>query len=252
MTANPVAGNVFDSSGSRAEASGTRSSGDLDRPARQGSVTQDMADLRALDASIRDRAAWRIWERFAPRLCALARSRLNDRVRVREDENDIVQSLFQSFFAAQQGPGLALGGRKELWRLLVWMTLCKVANAANHHQRDRRDVRRERSPASPIGPSDGGEDRFAEVEDTRMLSPDDVVISRAELARILSYLPEDLRQILTWRLEGYTNADISRMIARTKRMVEIKMQLIREILDRDPLIHQERDTIRGPGAAPDR
>ena len=155
-------------------------------------------------------------EALAPRLCTLARSRLNLRIQVREDENDIVQNLFQSFFAAQQGQGLGLEGREELWRLLVWMSLCKVADAAHHHQRGRRDVRRERSPASSSGLFGGGTDRLAEVQDSRMLSPDDVVISRIELARILFRLRKDLRQIITWKLDGYTNAEIARKINRTE------------------------------------
>src|SRR5436309_1991517 len=102
--------------------------------------------------------------------------------------------------------------------------------------RARRDVRRERAPASPSGPLGGGADRPAEVVDFRTLSPADEVISRIELARMLRRLRKDLRQILTWKLEGYTNAEIGRKLDRTERTVEIKMRLIREILEHDPLI----------------
>jgi RNA polymerase sigma-70 factor (ECF subfamily) len=170
---------------------------------------------------------------------------------VREDENDIVQSLFRSFFAAQQGQGYALKDREELWRLLVWMTLCKVANAAHYHQRARRDVRRERSLASSSEPLDGATDRPAVVEDFRTLSPEAEVISRIELARMLLRLRKDLRQIITWKLEGYTNAEIGRKIDRTDRTVEIKMRLIREILERDPLVAHELARTSGHGAPSD-
>jgi RNA polymerase sigma-70 factor (ECF subfamily) len=112
--------------------------------APRGSVTAALADLRASDARVRDEAARRLWERFAPRLCALARGRLNPSIRVREDEDDIVQSLFRTFFAGHREREFSVEDREGLWRLLVRMTLCKVANVAHHHRRGRRDVRLER------------------------------------------------------------------------------------------------------------
>ena len=97
----------------------------------EGSVTRAVAALRASDRCVREEAARQIWERFAQRLSALARQRLNAKIRVREDENDIVQSMFQSFFAVQQTQGYPLKNREELWRFLVWMTLCKVDRRAH-------------------------------------------------------------------------------------------------------------------------
>jgi RNA polymerase sigma-70 factor (ECF subfamily) len=210
-----------------------------------------MADLRAPDSRVRDEAARRLWERFAPRLRALARRRLDPKIRVREDENDIIQSLFRSFFAAQQGQGYPLQSREELWRLLVWMTLCKVANAAHHHQRARRDVRRERPVAPRNDPLKSGRDRPADVQDHRVLSPEDEVISRLELARMLLRLRKDQRQIIAWKLEGYTNAEIGRKIDRTERTVEIKLRLIREVLARDPLVPRELSQSSGRGGSSD-
>jgi RNA polymerase sigma-70 factor (ECF subfamily) len=210
-----------------------------------------VADLQAADPRVRDEAARRIWQRFAPRLCTLARRRLNARIRVREDENDIVQSMFRSFFAGQRDRASAPQGREELWRLLVWMTLCKVANAAHYHQRSRRDVRRECAPASMSGSAGGATGRPAEIEDLRALAPEDEVVSRIELARLLLRLRKDLRQIIAWKLEGYTNAEIGRKIDRTERTVEIKMRLIREILERDPLVRQQLAEMSARGSLSD-
>jgi DNA-directed RNA polymerase specialized sigma24 family protein len=206
-----------------------------------------MAELHAPDPHVRGEAARRLWERFAPRLRALARSRLDPKIRVREDESDIVQSLFQSFFADQQDRPSALRGREELWRLLVWMTLCKVANVAHHHRRARRDVRRERPWALPSDPLAHGSDLPADVPELRVLAPEDEVISRLELARMLRRLRKDQRQIIAWKLDGYTNAEIGRKIARTERTVEIKLRLIREVLARDPLVRHELGPSSGRG-----
>jgi DNA-directed RNA polymerase specialized sigma24 family protein len=60
--------------------------------------------------------------------------------------------------------------------------------------------------------------------------PDEKLAAIEELQRLLQGLPEDLRQIVLWRLDGYTNAEISAMIGRTVRCVELKLQLIRKRL----------------------
>jgi DNA-directed RNA polymerase specialized sigma24 family protein len=57
------------------------------------------------------------------------------------------------------------------------------------------------------------------------------IIVVEELDRLLNGLPEDLRKIALWKLEGFTNAEIACMIGRTVRCVELKMQLIRKRLE---------------------
>ncbi len=195
-----------------------------------GSVTIALANLGAPDPHVRNDAAQRLWDRFAPRLCALVRSRLNARIRAREDENDIVQNLFLGFFASQQRERYSLKDREEFWRLMVRMTLCKVANAVHHHQRARRDVRREQAAAHPSGTPEDGIGPSAAMLPSRGLSAEAEVISRLELERILNRLDEGQRRILAWKLEGFTNAQIGRKIQRTERTVELKLGLIRRNL----------------------
>jgi DNA-binding CsgD family transcriptional regulator len=223
----------------RAETSRSPGSGREGWSSSPGSMTRALAELRSVDPVVRNDAAQRLWERFAPGLCDLARSRLNPRIRVREDENDIVQGLFRHFFEAQQNDRYALRSREELWRLLVRMTLCMVANASHYHQRICRDVRRERSPASSSPMPENADDRAAGHLPFRALSPEEEAISRIELARILLLLDDRQRELIGWKLEGDTNAEIARKIRRTERTVELKMRLIREILVRDPGVSQE-------------
>jgi RNA polymerase sigma-70 factor (ECF subfamily) len=199
----------------------------------EGSMTRAVAALGASDQCVRDEAARQIWDRFAQRLCTLVRHRLSSKIRVREDENDIVQSMFQNFFAVQQTQEYHLKNRQELWRFLVWMTMCKVANTAHHHQRTRRDIRREQSLTSSEGAADFSTSMISEIADPRAISPADAAISRIELARILRRLSKDLRQILVWKLKDYTNKEIGQKIDRTERTVEVKMRLLRQTLARD-------------------
>ena len=62
-----------------------------------GSLTRYVHDLRSPDFQMRDEAARIIWERFSPRLKLLVRRHLDNRIFRREDEHDILQSMFASF-----------------------------------------------------------------------------------------------------------------------------------------------------------
>src|SRR5207247_5414237 len=67
-----------------------------------GSLTLCIQHLQSPDARQRDEAARVIWERFAARLQALVRRHLDNRIRRREDEQDILQSMYVSFCTGQR------------------------------------------------------------------------------------------------------------------------------------------------------
>src|SRR3954447_7617409 len=113
-----------------------------------GSVTRAIPLLRSPDPAVRAEAARLIWVRYLDRLLGLARGQLSRRVRRREDEDDVVQSVFRSFCRRQGRGDFDLEGRDALWALLVRITLCKTRNAANRHRCAARDYQREQE-ASP-------------------------------------------------------------------------------------------------------
>src|SRR5512135_392974 len=108
-----------------------------------GSVTQLIPKLHDADPDVRAAAARLVWQRYCRKLLALARSHLNQRIRCREDEQDVLQSMFQSFCRRRRRGDFDLNSRNDLWNLLVTITLCKARSAAHHHRRQRRDIRRE-------------------------------------------------------------------------------------------------------------
>ena len=71
-------------------------------------------------------AARLIWLRYFRDLLELARSNLDRRIRRREDEEDVVQSMYKSFCLRQQRGEFDLAGRDALWKLLVTITLRKA------------------------------------------------------------------------------------------------------------------------------
>jgi len=200
-----------------------------------GSITRDSGDLRSSDPLVREQAARQIWVRFETRLLELVRRRLNPGIRGRADEDDIGQSMFKGFLAlGHDGDGALPADRDGFWRLLVWIAMCKVATTAHEHHARRRDVRREDPPVgSPelYGPKLAG--WMAELEDRDSLTPQEAAVAHEEFDRLLGMLPEQLQEIFIWKLQGHTNAEIGRMITRTERTVELKLQIIRKTLEQD-------------------
>ncbi len=200
-----------------------------------GSLTTCIQDLRSPDVRQREEAARVIWHHFEARLRSLVRRHLDNRIRCREDEQDILQSMYASFCHGQLEGKASPKSRHELWKLLVRITLCKVVNTANRHLAARRDVRRERPSAPPREDSAHFPRWMLDHVDRMRAGPDEKIVAIEEFERLLEALPEDLRRIVLWKLDGYTNAEVAAMLGRTVRCVELKLQLIRKRLADRPV-----------------
>jgi RNA polymerase sigma-70 factor (ECF subfamily) len=193
-----------------------------------GSVTRYAFELHSPDAARREEAARQLWLRFAARLRGVVRHRIDPRLLRRASEDDVLQSLFASFFTAAQRADGPPRSRADLWRLLVRITLRKVANIADRHFAARRDVRRERCPVE-ARPDESGS-ALPEIEDAGWICPRDDALAREEFDRLRALIPDDLRLVFDLRLEGYTNAEIAQQINRVERTVELKLRAIRGLL----------------------
>src|SRR5262245_3382441 len=110
-----------------------------------------MADSEPGDLVARCRAgdqaaAAELFERYADRLVALARSRLSAKVAGRVDAEDVVQSAYRSFFTGAKNGRYDPQRGGDLWRLLLAITLHKLYRQVRQHQRQKRDVDRELRP----------------------------------------------------------------------------------------------------------
>jgi RNA polymerase sigma factor (sigma-70 family) len=193
---------------------------------REGSVTRLIQFLRSGDAAERDLAARLIWQRYFRDLLELARNNLNKRIRRREDEEDVLQSMYKSFCLRQQRGEFDLASRDALWKLLVTITLRKARNAAKKQMREKRDVGREQT----ISDQDDGESGqwVLEQMDSSGPSPAEAALLNEALERRLEVLDDaQLREIALWRLEGYTNGEIAARLDCTERSIERRMERIR-------------------------
>jgi DNA-directed RNA polymerase specialized sigma24 family protein len=193
---------------------------------QNGSVTRLIQLLRSGDAAERNMAARLIWRRYFRDLLVLARNNLNRRIRRREDEEDVLQSMNKSFCLRQQRGEFDLAGRDALWSLLVTITLRKTRNVAKKQARDKRDISREQT----IAFDDDNESGYWTLEqmDAAGPSPAQAALLNEALEQRLEVLDNpELRQIALWRLDGYTNHDIAARLDRTERSVERRMERIR-------------------------
>jgi DNA-directed RNA polymerase specialized sigma24 family protein len=193
---------------------------------RDGSVTRLIQLLRSGDAAERDLAARLIWRRYFHDLLELARNNLDRRIRRREDEEDVLLSMYKSFCLRQQRGEFDLAGRDALWKLLVTITLRKAWNAAKKHGRDRRDVAREQT----IAGGDDAESAHWALEQMEVAGPspaEAAVLNEALERRLEALADPELRHIALLRLEGYTSREIANQFDCTERSIERRLERIR-------------------------
>jgi DNA-directed RNA polymerase specialized sigma24 family protein len=195
--------------------------------AAHGSVTRLIIDLRSDEPAVREVAARLVWGRYFQELLVLARNHLSARIRSREDEEDVLQSMYKSFCIRQRRGDFDLANRDELWNLLVRITLRKARNAANRHLQGKRDVRREDAEAADR-PGEEPLGTILDQIDSDGPTPAEAALLNEALERRFQMLKDpDLRQIALWKLEGYTNPEIATKLDCTVRTVERKLERIR-------------------------
>jgi RNA polymerase sigma-70 factor (ECF subfamily) len=164
-----------------------------------------------------------LFHRYVERLLMLARSRMSPQLRVRVDEEDVVQSVYRSFFARAREEKFVLERSGDLWRLLAAITLNKVRSQASFHGAAKRNANQEQPPPaagesalSPL-PGDGP-------------APDDVLVLQEEVQHIMQLLIPLHRQVIELRLQGDSVEDIAAAIGRTEHQVRRVLKRVHDEL----------------------
>src|SRR5271168_1860879 len=84
-------------------------------------------------------AAAQLYHRYVEQLVAVAQRRLNARLAARLDAEDIVQSVFRSFFGRAQDGQFNFKQADDIWKLLVQITIHKTLKQVVFHRRGKRD-----------------------------------------------------------------------------------------------------------------
>ncbi len=172
-----------------------------DEPGR--SFPELMALVRAGDEA----ASAEVHRRWNGRLIRLAKTRLGRTVAGKEDPEDVVQSVYKSFFRRFSGGGYQVEAWADVWALLATIASRKCSNRRELYQAGRRDARRE----APLPAGGDVAAAGSSGEQAAMLSE--------TVDRLLAGFDGDDRKIVELSLQGYSVVEIAPKVERSERTV---------------------------------
>ncbi len=216
----------------------------LQRMSKSTNVSHWIALVKDGDSA----AANHIWQFYFDRLVRSVRARLYGQNRALSDEEDIVLSVFDSFYnAAENGRFPDLSDRDDLWRLLLRISARKVVDKRRHDRRQRRGGNVQVHSLNQTG----DDDCVIEVIGDQP-SPEMVLMVQESVEEVFSLLGVgQLRDLAGAKLEGCSNAELAERFGCSERTIERRLHLIREKcqqeLSKDHVYSQTEITDRGSG-----
>ena len=201
----------------------------------EGRVPAELSDrslLRRFRSGEHD-AATALYVRYASRLLALADSRTSPSLASRFDPEDVVQSVFRTFFRRAAEGLYEVPPGDELWQLFLVIALNKVRALCVHHRAQKRDVKRTASAA---------------VEDVYSARADEAPmrILKIVVDEYVNQLPDSQQTVIRMRIEGHEINEIAQQTTRSKRTVERVLQRFRhelsELIDGNRTNHESESS----------
>jgi RNA polymerase sigma-70 factor (ECF subfamily) len=173
-------------------------------------------------------AARKLFERYVDRLVALARRRLSQSMASRVDPEDIVQSVFRTFFGRLEEGRFQLEQKDDLCKLLVRITVHKTLRQVAYQTAAKR------SPIAEAGQEDKDREELFAVLD-REPSPEEAVVFLDQLEHFLARLNAEERRILEMKVNGYSNDDICKELNIYDRKIRRVLERIRGLAEQEGL-----------------
>ena len=202
---------------------------------RSGPAQRDVALLLERFRDGDELAAEALFSRYFDRLTSLARSRLSARVASRTDPEDIVMSVYRSFFMGARAGRFDISGGGDLWRLLASITKHKCSARP-----DIMEPTADRSTSScrSMSSETGGFPGDCRTPARKRRSP-----LADEVQWVLSQFDSVGRRVLELRLQGAELSEITRDTGRSDRTVRRILARIREVMgERFPRADEDRES----------
>ena len=166
-------------------------------------------------------AASALYVRYAKRLQKLASRQTSTDLSFRIASDEIVQSVFRTFFRrVAKGQYDAVDG-DDLWRLFLVIALNKIRSSAEFHRAQKRDMRKTKTADPRLFEALGNSSQDDQTEFT---------VLRITIDEVLSELPDDHAQMVRLRIEGHTLPEIAEITGRAQRTTERVLKGFREAL----------------------
>ena len=190
-----------------------------------GAQDRDCVDLwRAGDQN----AARQLFDRYVDQLVGLARRRISQRLASRIDAEDIVQSVFRTFFNRARAGQFTVEDPDDLCKLLARITVHKTLRQVAFHKRGKRDA------GMDMGQSDISQEMLLTLLGGEP-SPEETSAFLDQLEHFLDKLAPEDRKVLEMRMEGYNNVEIAEKLGVTDRTIRRLMERIRELAEKEGL-----------------
>jgi RNA polymerase sigma-70 factor (ECF subfamily) len=165
-------------------------------------------------------AARQLYDCYVQRLLAVARRRLGTPLQSRVDPEDIVQSVFRTFFGRLKAGKFRLEEQDDLCKLLVRITVNKTLRQVAYQKAAKRD------PGQEAGQEDPGRERLLELM-AREPDPEEAAAFVDQLQAFLAAQPPQDRRVIELRLQGYGTDEIARQLGVADRTVRRLLERIK-------------------------
>lgn len=176
-----------------------------------------------------EQAAQEIWDQYFERLLRYARRKLHGLPRRALDEEDVVVSAMESFFALAANQELRFRGRDDLWKLLATITVRKATAQLRRHYAQKRGgglVRGESAFVDARGePIANGIQQI--LDDRNLDEMSDYLCATCE-ERLSRLNDPSLREVAVLKLQGCTNDEIAERLGCSRPTINRKLARIRE------------------------
>lgn len=171
-------------------------------------------------------AEQKLVDRYTDRLVHLARTRLSSQIGRRVDPEDVLQSVYRSFFRRLRGGQFEVRHSQDIWSLLATITINKSLRQVRHHSAQKRAVAAE---------VNGVLEEHLQTATPAALSreplPEDVAVFVEETEMMMRRLSALHRQILHLCMQGHDVDHIAQRAECSERTVERAVHLARTHLE---------------------
>lgn len=182
------------------------------------------------DPNRRETAARNIVDTYMHSLLAMIRTQLQNRYRAVIDEEDVLRSAWRRFFRTS----FELSDRNSLFGLLAEIAIIKTGAAARRHSSaigdrrrvEQREIQPEDENNAVVNPvpleaprrnyrrsmdvdSEISADSFFNRDTCELMAMDASPEQATYVIEFFKQLPDDLQQVFTWVIEGYSNDEIA-------------------------------------------
>jgi RNA polymerase sigma-70 factor (ECF subfamily) len=189
------------------------------------------ADERALLELLRagdQAAAEKVFHAYVRSLLNLARWHLSQRLARRVDPEDVVQSVFRTFFSRAKEGQFTVESQADLGKILVGITVRKALRQVALHTAAKRDCTQE------VRSDEHSPSNLAQVRDVQP-TPEAAVAFVDQLEHLFERLRPQDRKVLEMRLQNYSTLEIAQALGTSDRHVRRALEHIRTLAEEEDL-----------------